>query len=103
MMAKKPRYLDILLGSFVAIGFVLLVLAVFLLGRERRLFDTGTYLKAEYPNVAGLAVGAHVMLAGVYVGHVSSIEFPNYGKTLQQKISEGKVTVVMRVSSDMMQ
>lgn len=75
MAAGKKRY-DILLGSFVVLGLALLLAAVFLIGRERKLFDSTTELKAHFPNVAGLAIGADIMLAGVVVGHVRGIQFP---------------------------
>lgn len=75
MPASKKRY-DILLGSFVVLGLALLLAVVFLIGRERKLFDSTTELKAHFPNVAGLAIGADIMLAGVVVGHVRGIQFP---------------------------
>lgn len=76
MAVTKRRSYDLLLGSFVALGLLVLVAIVFLIGRERRLFDTTVAIEAHFPNVAGLAVGADVMLAGVVVGHVSAIKFP---------------------------
>ena len=71
------RARDIRVGLFVAGGIALLTLVLFLLGQERRFFEQPIYLKALFPNVAGLKVGAPVRLAGVDVGIVSAIEFPN--------------------------
>lgn len=71
------RARDIRVGLFVAGGIALLTLVLFLLGQERRFFEQPVYLKALFPNVAGLKVGAPVRLAGVDVGIVSAIEFPS--------------------------
>jgi phospholipid/cholesterol/gamma-HCH transport system substrate-binding protein len=92
----KRRSIDILLGSFVALGLLLLLALVFLIGRERRLFDTRVAIEAHFPNVAGLAVGADVMLAGVVVGHVSAIKFPVLRADLPGMSKD--VTVVMEIS-----
>jgi phospholipid/cholesterol/gamma-HCH transport system substrate-binding protein len=81
MPARKKRSYDLLLGSFVALGILLLLSVVFLISRERKLFDSTATVRAHFPDVAGLASGADVMLAGVVVGHVKSIEFPNLALT----------------------
>ncbi len=96
MATTKRRSLDILLGSFVAVGLVVSVALVFLIGRERRLFDTTVAVEAHFPNVAGLAVGADVMLAGVVVGHVSAIRFPVLRADLPGMSRD--VTIVMEIS-----
>lgn len=100
MPAKKKRSHDLLLGSFVALGIFLLLAVVFLIGRERRLFDSTVRIKAHFPNVAGLAVGADIMLAGVVVGHVKAVEFPNL-QTGDLKASKD-IVVVMDISKQFM-
>lgn len=96
MVTKKKQLTDILLGTFVVVGIVAFIVIVFLIGRERRMFDKTVPIEAHFPNVAGLSVGADVMLAGVVVGHVSSIRFP----ILKQSVPglSRDVTVVMDVS-----
>jgi phospholipid/cholesterol/gamma-HCH transport system substrate-binding protein len=84
------------LGSFVALGIIVLVAIVFLIGRERRLFDTRVALETHFPNVAGLAIGADVMLSGVVVGHVSAIKFPVLNPDMPGLSRD--VTVVMEIS-----
>ncbi len=99
-MAKR-RYLDVLLGLFVAFGVLLLITFIFLIGRERRLFDTSAHVRCQFPNVAGLAVGAEVLLGGVIIGHVSEIKFPSLAPTKGAKHPR-EVTVVLRVSKSML-
>jgi phospholipid/cholesterol/gamma-HCH transport system substrate-binding protein len=96
MVTSKKRSYDILLGSFVAIGISILIIIVFLIGRERRLFDITVAVEAHFPNVAGLAVGADVMVAGVVVGHVSAIRFPVLRPDMPGLTRD--VTVVMSIS-----
>lgn len=76
MSAEKERMTDLRVGLFVMLGLVLLTVVVFLIGQERRLFDRQVYLKAKFPNVAGLKVGGAVRLAGFDIGIVSAIELP---------------------------
>lgn len=100
MVAQKRRSYDLILGIFVALGLIVLVLLVFLIGRERRLFDTTVTLETHFPNVAGLALGADVMLSGVVVGHVGKIKFP-----LLRPDAPGlsrDITVVMEISNTAM-
>jgi phospholipid/cholesterol/gamma-HCH transport system substrate-binding protein len=92
--------MDLLLGLFVAGALALLVAFIFLLGQERKIFDTSSYIKAQFPNVAGLRVGGEVLLGGVVVGHVSEIRFPPLA-TKDEKAAH-QITVVMRVSHSMM-
>lgn len=80
MAQIKRRSYDLLLGSFVAAGLITLLILVFVIGKERRLFDRTVALHARFPNVAGLAVGADVLLSGRVVGRVKSIQFPQFGK-----------------------
>lgn len=92
-MQNKKRSYDILLGSFVALGLLALLVLVFLIGKERRLFDRTVSLQAHFPNVAGLAVGADVLLSGRVVGRVKDIIFPD-----QSRQGWSDMTVAMEIS-----
>src|SRR3989338_2663922 len=95
MALDKRRNTDILLGAFVCFGIILFGLAVFLLGKESRLFDRSAHVSAYFNNVVGLSVGADVMLACVLVGYVDQIEFPSLA---EQEIGIlGKIKVILRI------
>lgn len=96
MTVGKKRSYDLAIGIFVALGFLLLVAAVFLIGRQRRLFESNAMVETHFPNVAGLAVGADVMLAGVLVGNVSAIKFPMLTKDMPGLARD--ITVTMKIS-----
>ena len=63
------------LGLFTFIGTVILVLGIFLIGNKDLLFLETFELKAYFPTVEGLRVGAPVRLTGIDVGSIKSIEF----------------------------
>jgi phospholipid/cholesterol/gamma-HCH transport system substrate-binding protein len=96
MKPSRKRATDVTVGLFVTVGAILLVLSVFVIGQERRLFEEAVYLRAKFPNVAGLKVGAQVLLSGVDVGHVAAIEFPRLEDTADKATRH--ITVEMRVS-----
>lgn len=64
-------------GIYVAIGIAVLVGAVFLLGSKGGLFSRKSELYAYFDDINGLVVGAPVRLAGLDVGRVSQITFPD--------------------------
>jgi len=98
MAVSKRSFTDMLLGLFVAGGIGLVVTFIFLLGQERRLFDNTNTIKAEFSNVAGLRLGADVLVGGVAVGRVYDIEFP----TAKRGQKAPKITVYMQISRSMM-
>jgi phospholipid/cholesterol/gamma-HCH transport system substrate-binding protein len=67
------RRLDFRVGAFVLTGAVVLGIVLFTIGTGRHLFGETYHLVARFPDIAGLAVGAPVRLAGVTVGTVTRI------------------------------
>ncbi len=100
MALAKRRNIDIMLGLFVVVGIFLLVSSIFVIGRERKLFDSSAYIRAQFPNVTGLSVGAQVLLGGFAIGQVCKIEFPLISPT--NSLTSQYLTVVMRISVKMM-
>lgn len=68
---------NIKVGVFVLIGLVFTGLVVFLIGDERRVFDTKVDFTATFYDVQGLKQGAPLRLGGVDVGHVSEVSYPD--------------------------
>ncbi len=66
---------QIKVGLFVALGFAVLGILVFLVGDERHMFERQAHLRATFRDVAGLKVGSPVRMGGVDVGHVTEITF----------------------------
>ena len=74
-MHKHART-DARVGAFVALATGLLIATVLVVGKEGSLFTRKTGLVTSFADVNGLVVGAPVRLAGVDVGRVSAIAFP---------------------------
>ena len=75
------------LGAFIVATLAVLAAGVFIIGSKEYLFRSTYQLKAQFDNVAGLAVGADVQVGGVHSGTVHSIVLPHK--------PGDKVTVVM--------
>ncbi|MDF1518599.1 MAG: MCE family protein, partial [Lutibacter sp.] len=58
------------LGLFVAAGFVLFGIAIFLIGRQKNLFNPVFSLSTTFYNVSGLQVGNNIRFSGINVGTV---------------------------------
>jgi phospholipid/cholesterol/gamma-HCH transport system substrate-binding protein len=83
------------LGIFTFIGTVILVLGIFLIGNKDLLFQDTFELKAYFPTVEGLRVGAPVRLTGIDVGSIKSIEFI--------ADTTSRILVTMRIRRDVQQ
>ena len=76
-MDKHSPEFKVRLGLFVAGGFVLFVLAIFLIGRQKNLFDPVFKIKTTFYNVSGLNVGNNIRFSGINVGTVGNIILVN--------------------------
>lgn len=65
------------LGLFVAGGLTLCVLAVFIIGKQKNLFNPVLKLTSTFHNVSGLQVGNNVRFSGINVGTVDNIVIIN--------------------------
>jgi phospholipid/cholesterol/gamma-HCH transport system substrate-binding protein len=65
------------LGLFVSAGLVLFIVAIFLIGRQRNLFNPVFKLITSFHNVSGLQVGNTVRFSGINVGTVDNIIIMN--------------------------
>jgi phospholipid/cholesterol/gamma-HCH transport system substrate-binding protein len=65
------------LGAFIVATLAVLAAGVFIIGSQEYLFRSTYQLKAQFDNVAGLAVGADVEVGGVHSGNVHSIKLPH--------------------------
>lgn len=65
------------LGLFVAGGLTLFVLAIFIIGKQKNLFNPVFRLTSTFYNVSGLQVGNNVRFSGINVGTVDNIVIIN--------------------------
>jgi phospholipid/cholesterol/gamma-HCH transport system substrate-binding protein len=76
-MDTHTQKFKIRLGLFVAGGLALFVVAIFLIGKQKNLFNPVFELTATFNNVSGLQVGNNVRLTGINVGTVDNISIIN--------------------------
>ena len=76
MDTHSPKF-KVRLGLFVAGGFLLLVTGIFLIGRQKNLFDPVFHLTSTFYNVSGLQVGNTIRFSGINVGTVNEIKIIN--------------------------
>lgn len=75
-MAKQPKDL-VKLGIFILSGILLMVITLFLIGKNQHLIGSHYTLRTHLRNVAGLRVGNNVRYAGIEVGTVKTIAIIN--------------------------
>jgi len=71
-----PKF-KIRLGLFITVGLALFVLAIFVIGKQKNLFDPVFMLTTRFTNVSGLQVGNTVRFSGINVGTVDNIRIVN--------------------------
>ncbi|MGQ7870376.1 MlaD family protein [Sunxiuqinia sp. sy24] len=65
------------LGLFVAGGLALFILAIFIIGKQKNLFNPVFKLTTTFYNVSGLQVGNNIRFSGINVGTVDNISIIN--------------------------
>jgi phospholipid/cholesterol/gamma-HCH transport system substrate-binding protein len=84
---------DLKVGVFVLMGLTLGALVVFLIGGERRVFETAVDFKTAFDDVGGLKPGAPVNMGGVRIGKVESVEY-------SEEANDTRVHVILEVVKD---
>ena len=76
-MKEHSQNFKIRLGLFIAIGIFIFVVAIFLIGKQKNLFNPVYSLTTTFYNVGGLQVGNKVRFSGINVGTVDAVEIVN--------------------------
>ena len=76
-MDKHTQKFKIRLGLFIAGGIALFLLAIFIIGKQKNLFNPVFKLTTTFFNVSGLQVGNNVRFTGINVGTVDNISIIN--------------------------
>ena len=78
-------------GVFFIIGILIILAVIFTIGKAKGLTQSKFQVTVLYKNVGGLIEGAPVLLAGVNVGNVASIDF------LEHDIEGRRVKVILNI------
>lgn len=76
-MNSKTSHYKIRLGLFIAVGLALFVAGIFIIGKQKNLFNPVFKLTSTFYNVSGLQVGSNVRFSGINVGTVDNITIIN--------------------------
>lgn len=76
-MNAQAQKFKVRLGLFIAGGMALFVIAIFLIGKQKNLFDPVFKLSTTFYNVSGLQVGSNIRFSGINVGTVDNISIIN--------------------------
>jgi len=76
-MDTQTTKFKIRLGLFITGGLALLVVTLFLIGRQKNLFDPVFKLTSTFKNVSGLLIGSNIRFSGITVGTVDNIVIIN--------------------------
>jgi phospholipid/cholesterol/gamma-HCH transport system substrate-binding protein len=76
-METQSQKFKIRLGLFIAGGMALFVLAIFIIGKQKNLFNPVFKLTSTFYNVSGLQVGNNIRFTGINVGTVDDIRIIN--------------------------
>lgn len=76
-MEGHTQKFKIRLGLFILGGLLLFVVAIFIIGRQKNLFNPVFSLTSTFYNVSGLQVGNNVRFSGINVGTVDDIRIIN--------------------------
>ena len=90
---NKDKSSSINVGFFVLASIVALIIFIFMLGGDNKLFTRSYKVQTSFTNVAGLSEGASVRLSGVRIGSVKEIKFP-------KDTDKNFIVVLMHVKED---
>ena len=76
-MDTHTQKFKIRLGLFIAGGLAIFVIAIFIIGKQKNLFNPVFKLTTTFYNVSGLQVGNNIRFSGITVGTVDLIKIIN--------------------------
>jgi len=76
-MDTHTQKFKVRLGLFITGGFLFFVFAIFIIGKQKNLFNPVFKLSTTFYNVSGLEIGSNIRFSGINVGTVDNIKIIN--------------------------
>jgi phospholipid/cholesterol/gamma-HCH transport system substrate-binding protein len=76
-MENHTTHFKARLGIFIAVGIAIFVTAIFIIGKQKNLFNPVFKITTNFYNVSGLQVGNNIRFSGINVGIVDNIKIIN--------------------------
>ena len=99
MDSNTPKF-KVRLGLFIARGLALFLFAIFIIGRQKNLFNPVFKLTSTFYNVSGLQVGNNVRFTGINVGTVDNITIINDSMVRVDMLIRKEVYLKYQLSTD---
>lgn len=84
---------EIKAGIFIIFSLFLLVLSIFVMGRERQIFASQSEFSVAFRDIKGLSPGAPVRLGGISIGRVEKVSFA-------ERVNDPNVHVRLLINDD---
>jgi phospholipid/cholesterol/gamma-HCH transport system substrate-binding protein len=97
---ERSQNFKIRLGIFIAAGLTLFVLAIFIIGKQKNLFDPVIKVSSRFENVSGLQVGSTVRFSGINIGTVDNIRIVNDSTVKVDMLIKKDVQQFIRADSE---
>ena len=98
METHSPQF-KFRLGLFIITGIGLFILGIFIIGKQKNLFNPVFTLNANFQNVSGLQVGNTVRFSGINVGTVDNIQIINDSTVNVQMLIKKEVQKFLKSDS----
>ena len=89
---KKSKRNTVRLGIYIAAGITLFIVAIYIIGSGKNLFQINVKVTALFEDVKGLKVGANVRFTGIDVGTVTKTVILSDSAVMVEMAIEDKVT-----------
>jgi phospholipid/cholesterol/gamma-HCH transport system substrate-binding protein len=99
-MDKHQEKFKIRLGFFILLGLVIFVAAIFIIGKQKNMFDPVFRVRATFYNVSGLQVGNNVRFSGINVGTVDGIRIVNDSTVIVDMLILSSVKKFLRADAE---
>ncbi len=99
-MKTHSQNFKVRLGLFVIGGLALFVLAIFVIGKQKNLFNPVFKLTTTFYNVSGLQVGNNIRFSGINVGTVNAIKIINDSTVRVEMIVRKEVKQFIKADSE---
>jgi phospholipid/cholesterol/gamma-HCH transport system substrate-binding protein len=86
-------------GTFIAGGLLLLILAIYIVGKNYNIFQSTVSLEATFSDVQGLQEGNNVRFAGINVGTINKISILNDSTVLVEMSVQKKASQYIKKDS----
>jgi len=100
-MDTHSQSFKIKLGLFIVGGLALFVLAIFIIGKQKNLFNPVFRLTTTFYNISGLQVGNNIRFSGIVVGTVDNIRIINDSTVKVDMLIKKEVKPFIKSDSEM--